>query len=106
MVSLSEYQQAAAEIAAKRFARLDTNGDGQLTPDELQAARRHGPGRRPPLERFKKIDTDGDGSLSLAELQAVHPNMTAEQFNRLDRNSDGLIEPGELRGGHRFSGAR
>ncbi|HSG71364.1 MAG TPA: efflux RND transporter periplasmic adaptor subunit, partial [Planctomycetaceae bacterium] len=44
------------------FKRMDKNGDGKLSDDEM-------PG--PMKERFANADTDKDGSISLAEFQAV-----------------------------------
>ncbi len=46
------------------FADLDTNGDGVLSVEEMQA---------PMLERFQSVDTDGDRSLSADELNAARP---------------------------------
>jgi hypothetical protein len=45
-----------------RFARLDANGDGNLSAADRDAS----------LEaRFKRMDTDGNGSISLAEMKAA-----------------------------------
>ena len=45
-----------------RFAALDSNADGVLTPDEVAGTR---------LEaRFGDVDTDGSGDVSEAEFQA------------------------------------
>ena len=43
------------------FARLDTNGDGYLTPDEIAAQA---------AERFRRMDRNGDGVLTPDEM---HP---------------------------------
>lgn len=61
---------AAAETAA--FAEADTNGDGNLTPEEF--ANFHDLLRRK-LEalRFTRLDTNGDGVLTRAELAAGRP---------------------------------
>ncbi len=47
------------------FADMDTNGDGLLTIEEMQAA-------YPELtaEQFSELDTSGDGALDEAELVA------------------------------------
>ena len=54
---------AMAEQQRERpdFATLDTDGNGQLTLEELQAAG---------AARFDDLDADGDGSLSVEELAA------------------------------------
>ncbi|HEX5419845.1 MAG TPA: hypothetical protein VFY39_07580 [Gammaproteobacteria bacterium] len=93
VVSLSEYQQAASDMAAKRFARLDKNGDGQLTPDELQAARH--PGRRPPLAGL----LGPDGKISIADLEARRPKASADELQALDTNHDGMLTRDELNAG-------
>jgi EF hand len=106
-VSQSEFEAAFAKAADERFARLDVNADGQLSADELTAARGrrmgHGTGRG-----MAQIDTDGDGAWSLAELQAVWPDFDAARFSRLDRNGDGLITADErpMRGRHMWHGPR
>jgi Ca2+-binding EF-hand superfamily protein len=77
------------------FARLDTNKDGSLTPDELakrgerfaQFAQRH----------FQHADTNGDGAISKDEVLAE----TDKRFARMDKNGDGVLTQDELKGQHR-----
>ena len=77
------------------FATLDTNGDGQLTLEELQAQR---------ATRFDTADTDGDGALSLAELEAVQSERAAAHaariLARLDADDSGALTLDEM-GGNR-----
>jgi hypothetical protein len=47
----------------KAFAKMDANGDGYLTPDEIGRAAEH---------RFHKIDTNGDGKIVASERAAAH----------------------------------
>jgi Ca2+-binding EF-hand superfamily protein len=50
----------------ERFKEADTNGDGQLSLDEVQA-------KMPRMaERFSTLDTDKNGQLSKEELQKGH----------------------------------
>jgi len=92
-LSLDEFRAARDAQIEQRFAQLDVNHDGKLTPDELKAGpRRLGAAWR---DHTAKIDTNGDGAWSFPELQAVRPDLTIEQFNRLDKNGDGLITPDE-----------
>jgi Ca2+-binding EF-hand superfamily protein len=93
LISLQEFQARIAE----RFARLDADGDGYLTREEIRGAREdfRSARRERGREIFAAADADGDGALSLAEIQAVRPAMTAEQFARMDANNDGLITPDE-----------
>ena len=51
--------------SAKMRARLDTNGDGKLTPDELANAR-----GRMKFDDPAALDTNKDGDISADELEA------------------------------------
>eukprot|EP00903_Cladosiphon_okamuranus_P021218 g19491.t1 len=62
------------------FAQVDTDGDGKITPEELQA---HS------AARFAQADTDGDGTLSVEEMVA---RMEARQAERLQRGAERMIE--------------
>ncbi|WEJ99885.1 MAG: EF-hand domain-containing protein [Candidatus Sphingomonas phytovorans] len=70
--------------AEQRFAKLDANGDGQLSGDELGG---RGGGR------LMAADTNKDGKISKAEYMA----QAAERFARLDANGDGKISPDEMK---------
>ncbi|MFZ5746220.1 MAG: EF-hand domain-containing protein [Pseudomonadota bacterium] len=91
--------------ADARFAKLDANKDGKLSPDELKAARpgggkpgkrkgarMAGPGDEMAARMFKMLDTDGDGQVSLAE----HRAMAEKQFTMVDANKDGKIDQSEM----------
>ena len=60
------------------FSKLDANGDGKLSPDELKA-----------------IDTNGDGKISADEAKAY--GIPEGQFNKLDVNGDGYITQEEMK---------
>ena len=44
------------------FKRMDSNGDGQLTGDEIPAAQK---------ERLMRLDSDKDGGISLEEAKRL-----------------------------------
>ena len=62
---------------------IDTNGDGQLTRDEVLAHSR---------TRFDRLDANGDGLVSPDEFGARLVNM----FTRMDTNGNGILEGDEL----------
>jgi hypothetical protein len=70
-VSRAEFV-AAAKVGkgdpAKRFARIDRNGDGMLDKAEIDAML---------AKRFARLDSDGDGVLSPAERTAAHDKLRA-----------------------------
>lgn len=118
-ISKSELMEAQQRIAAMRggagaggppgmpsadeiFQRLDKNGDGKLTKDEIPA---------PMAERFAQADTNGDGVITKAELEEARKQMMgagpggpaarggfdpAQLFARLDKNGDGKLTKDEL----------
>ena len=75
---------------------LDTNGDGNITPDELKAGRDgkgSGPGgNRKPGERFDKADTNGDGKLTEEEVKAG----AWARMKELDTDGDNAISKAEI----------
>lgn len=73
------------------FETLDTNADGSITMQELQAHR---------ASRFASADTDGDGLLSPQELNARAQermqDRTGRMIERRDANGDGFLSAEEL----------
>jgi Ca2+-binding EF-hand superfamily protein len=79
----------------------DANGDGKLSAEEREAARKDRATRRE--EALAKWDTDGDGKLSPAELAAArkqvceHINAIREKrFDEADTNDDGFLSQEEF----------
>lgn len=81
---------AAADVLKK----MDANGDGKLTRDEL---------RRPPFGQpggpsgpegmLRRLDRNNDGKVTKEELpERMQPN-----FSRLDLNGDGALDADELK---------
>ena len=77
--------------------RLDTNGDGAISKDEMLAAR----------ERlFKRLDRNGDGAIDEKEIetarQAIEDRAQATEarlgnrWRRMDRNGDGKVTENEF----------
>ena len=80
---------------ANMMERLDTNGDGQITKEEAEAAK---------AARFPEADTNGDGGLSMAEMQAFRAaekarrmeTMRQRMFDKADADGNGVISADEF----------
>ena len=95
-----------AEVIAQadaRFAKLDTNGVGTVTPAEMQAARMAmrdrmtAAGRTPPPERDgtkmrKHADADGNRTITKADFET----RALKHFDRMDANHDGKVDKTEM----------
>lgn len=94
----AERSVTQAEFVEGRLARLiaaDTNRDGTVMPEEMQAARQAQRTERL-NQRFAKLDANGDGSISRAEFDAAHVPR-AERGPRAERAGRWTGQ----RGGHR-----
>jgi Ca2+-binding EF-hand superfamily protein len=87
--------------AQKRFARLDKNGDGKLTPDEL--ATRWGRGAKDPTQantksgtfaqqRFDKLDSNHDGVVTVDEYVTAAKTLYAQ----FDTQHNGKVTAAEI----------
>ncbi len=87
---------ALAEItplAERRLARLDTDGDRQVSAAELEARFQLAMKRR--IERIVQLlDGDKNGSISEAELDKI----VADMFNAADTDKDGGLTLAETQG--------
>ena len=85
---------------AEQFAKMDKNGDGVLTPDEL-----------PQPEKFARLDWNGDGSITLEEFKTGPKPLTEaekaaeleKQFRKLDADGDGKLTPQEFTNAEKFA---
>ena len=92
--------------AKQRFARMDTRGDGKLTPDELTAPHLHAHGKSaqdqdPNVQQkraqfaqkyFDKIDANHDGVVTQDEYIAA----ATAHFNKIDTNGTGQISAEQI----------
>ncbi len=77
------------------FAKMDADGDGFLTRDEVRKARE---------TRFAKYDANGDGKAEISEIDAAIMKRLEKRkvkiryriLGRLDANGDGIIEKKEF----------
>ncbi len=68
------------------FATMDTNGDGSITLEDIEALR---------AQRFAEIDTDGNGQVSREEFMNHAAAQAGERagamFDRMDADGDGVL---------------
>lgn len=73
------------------FSELDRDGDGAITPEEMQAAR---------AGHLARADADGDGRLDREELLAMARSRAETRVDRLldraDADGDGALSMAEL----------
>lgn len=78
------------------FGMLDSDGDGQITREEVEAFR---------ADRFATFDADGDGALTEEEWIAGHETLARDRMNRrfgqLDGDGDGTVSADEFDAGRR-----
>lgn len=88
---------------AARFGATDTNGDGQLSAEELVAQEQSRATKR--VEKMiSRMDTDGDGVLSAEEMSArgdrgdrgKREERRGDMFKRVDRDGNGAISKEEF----------
>jgi Ca2+-binding EF-hand superfamily protein len=99
-------QQEFLAAAQKRFAKLDQNGDGKLTPTELSAprwpharngnapAQDAGSSRRAQFVQkyFDKVDTNHDGVVTQDEYLAA----ATARYKKLDTQGNGQVTAAEI----------
>lgn len=98
--------QTRADVSARiaqMFARLDTNHDGAIVKEEVEAARAQFAGAPRGPDKGKGMhggfvgriidmaDTNKDGRVTLAEAQQA----ALQHFDRADLNHDGILTPEE-----------
>ncbi len=68
----------------RRFKRLDANGDGKITGDEIDGMK---------MRRFDKVDANGDGKITKEEIEA-HKAKWKERHGK-GKGKDGAAKDGQ-----------
>ncbi|RYD23427.1 MAG: hypothetical protein EOP88_04265 [Verrucomicrobiaceae bacterium] len=95
------FQKLPPEKQQAIFKRIDTDGDGLITPKDRPERPKKGDGdrERGPEKMNRKLDTNGDGALSFEEFRAgpsvkdLTEDQQEDRFELLDRNKDLKISP-------------
>ena len=87
-ISFEELQAQRPNVTQEQFAGLDADKNGSLSREEL----RSGMGRR----IFGRLDADSSGGISFDELAQRMPQLSQERFNKLDKDGNGQLSQGEL----------
>ena len=88
LFSKEEIVQARQKQLDKKFTRLDTNQDGQITMDELNTKKRG-------VGIAKKADANKDGVITQAEARAHMSQSVDKYMQKKDLNGDGQLDQQE-----------
>jgi Ca2+-binding EF-hand superfamily protein len=85
--------------AQRMFTSMDTNGDGAVTAAEMNAVKEEKDGyEMSATEKIKEIDNNGDGNVTAME----HATAADAKFDKMDTNRDGSLSKDELQAGHKM----
>ena len=79
--------------ATAHFNKIDTNGSGQISTEQIASSPRmvrHE--QRAASREVKRMDTKGDGTVTMDE----YVNAAKVRFSKLDKNGDGFIDADEM----------
>ncbi len=81
-LEMKRMEQMATNRAMRQIERLDADGDGLLSIEEMAA-------RPMPMRMFERVDADGDGAISREEIEAAKLRMAEHRDGREGRRGHG-----------------
>ncbi|MEM9044872.1 MAG: EF-hand domain-containing protein [Pseudomonadota bacterium] len=84
------------EFGNAKFDEIDADGNGSLTEDEAVSIAISRATERA-KKRFAKADADGDGVIQRSEFEQRRDQRQAMLFSRFDTDGDGFVSREELR---------
>jgi Ca2+-binding EF-hand superfamily protein len=114
--SSSLTQSYMAQMRQQMFNKIDIDGDGKLSKNEISVMAAKGPKGGPSVDEIlSRADTDGDGSISKSEFEADKPpdremqgsgfggmastssaDFLKQMFNQIDTDGDGKHSKEEI----------
>lgn len=86
--------------ADDRFGEADSDGDGAISRDEMIAKAMARVEKR--VDRMMdRMDADGDGEVTQAEMQQMRDKRMGRMMERMDTDGDGAVSKEEFATGHR-----
>ena len=94
-VTFEEFQAVIPQLTEEQFDKLDRNGDGVISREDLP--------KPPPAHPYLRLlhfldeaDADNNGEVTLAEIQVIIPTFTQYAFDFLDKNDDGVLSKADV----------
>ncbi len=104
-VSYDELTTQMPDLTQERFAHMDRNNDGVLSPeDRKESTPRKRTGndshvsRAAAARKLMETDADKDGSVTFKEVTAAKPGFPRKAFDRYDTNGDGILSAADYAG--------
>lgn len=98
-LSLNEATDAGMDRLVENFGKIDADGNGQVTKEEMKAHRKmaHESGEGKGKGKLREADTDQNGALSIDEASAAGMDKMVENFDKVDLDGDGELSREEMK---------